>query len=153
MEKLELDHHQMAQIDWAVVHTAFSRKTFRQQTKISKAVYNWNPTRARLHKIAPHDYPSPMCNICKTWEETQDHIFTCNHPASRTKQINTLRNMEKEAKEAGIHIFLIQILTKGIHAWMHNLPPPEISQKSHPIHMLVREVYDDQNIIGWKHAM
>ena len=61
--------------------------------------------------------------------------------------------MEKEAKEAGIHIFLIRILTKGIHAWMHNLPPPEISQKSYPVHMLVREVYDDQNIIGWKHAM
>ena len=33
IEKFEWDHHQMSLIDWVMVHKAFSRKTFRQQTK------------------------------------------------------------------------------------------------------------------------
>ena len=143
----------MNQIDWAAVQTVFNSKTFRQQTKISKAVYNWNPTMARLHKITLNDYPSPMFNICKTWEETQDHIFMYNHPASRTEQINALRSIEKETKETGIKKNHMD--THGRYSQMdtHHLPPPNISLKIHPVHKLVWEAYTDQTSIGWNHAM
>ena len=46
-----------------------------------------------------------------------------NPPASRTEQTNALRNMKKEAKEAGLNSFLIRTLTKGIHTWMYHPPP------------------------------
>ena len=61
--------------------------------------------------------------------------------------------MEKESKDAGIHMFLIRKLLKGIHAWMYHLPPPDISQKTQPVHKLVQEAYDDQSLIRWNHAM
>eukprot|EP00588_Corethron_pennatum_P029013 CAMPEP_0194317430 /NCGR_PEP_ID=MMETSP0171-20130528/14177_1 /TAXON_ID=218684 /ORGANISM="Corethron pennatum, Strain L29A3" /LENGTH=89 /DNA_ID=CAMNT_0039074011 /DNA_START=390 /DNA_END=656 /DNA_ORIENTATION=+ len=44
-------------------------------------------------------------------------------------------------------------LTKGIHAWMHNKTMPEISTKHHPVHKLVQEAYEDQNLLGWRHAI
>ena len=137
MEKFEWDHHQMAQTDWAAVQTAFSRKTFHQQTKISKVVYSWNPAMVILHNITPNDYPHQCATYARPKRKRRTIFFTCNNQASRSEQINTLRIMEKEAKEAGINMFLIQTFTKGIHAWIHNLSPPDISQKTHPVHKLV----------------
>ena len=36
---------------------------------------------------------------------------------------------------------------------MHHLPPPRISPKHHPVHILVKEAYDSQSTIGWDHAI
>eukprot|EP00588_Corethron_pennatum_P028744 CAMPEP_0194333340 /NCGR_PEP_ID=MMETSP0171-20130528/62446_1 /TAXON_ID=218684 /ORGANISM="Corethron pennatum, Strain L29A3" /LENGTH=98 /DNA_ID=CAMNT_0039095531 /DNA_START=447 /DNA_END=739 /DNA_ORIENTATION=+ len=57
------------------------------------------------------------------------------------------------APPPGVNTFLIRSLTKGLHAWMHDNPPPRISEKKHPVHVLVKEAYDDQEIIGWSHAI
>ena len=140
-EKYEWDLPKFDAIDWAAVKTAHTANTFNQKVRISKAIYGWYPTMDRLHRIAPTDYPSPMCNICKTKKETQNHIFRCNHPASRTTQIVALKQMEKMGKNSGINTYLVRMLTKGIHAWMRNLPPPEISPKKHSVHVAVRDAF------------
>ena len=107
----------------------------------------------RLHRIEPEKYPSPLCNICKKTPETQDHIYQCAHHASRHQQMIALKRIEKEGKKIGINTFLIRTLTKGIHAWMHNKKMPEISTKHHPVHKLVQEAYEDQHLLGWRHAI
>ena len=94
-----------------------------------------------------------MCNICNKKKETQNHIFRCNHPASRTAQITALKQIEKTGKKSGINTYLVRMLTKGIHAWMRNLPAPEISTKKHPVHVAVREAFHAQQEIGWDHAL
>ena len=139
---------QFESVDWESAQAAFN-----QQTRISKAIYHWLPTMERLNKITPAAYPSPLCNTCKKTTETQDHIFTCGHHEARKQQINALKQMEREAKEAAINNFVIRTLTKGLHAWMHGLPPPKISPKKHPVHAIVKEAYEDQNRIGWNHAL
>ena len=64
-----------------------------------------------------------------------------------------LRQIEKEGEASGINMFLIDTLTKGIHAWMNKLPPPRISGKRHPVHKLVLEAFHDQEQLGWRHAI
>ena len=121
--------------------------------RTSKAIFNLLPTMHRLHRIAPAEYPSPLCNTCKKSDETQDHVFTCGHHEARKRQVTALKTIEREARESGINTFLIRSLTKGLHAWMHDNPPPRISEKKHPVHVLVKEAYDAQEIIGWSHAL
>ena len=108
---------------------------------------------ARLYQIKPGKYPSPLCNICKKAEETQDHIYQCAHHTSRHQQVIVLKRIEKEGGNFGINTFFIRTLTKGLHAWMHNKTMPEISAKHQPVHKLVREAYEDQTSLGWRHAI
>ena len=107
----------------------------------------------QLHQIEPNKYLSPLCNICKKAEETQDHIFQCAHHASRHQQVIALKRIQKEGKKFGINTFWIHTLTKGLHAWMHNKTMPEISAKYQSVHKLVREAYEDQTSLGWRHAI
>ena len=94
-----------------------------------------------------------MQYLQKPGRNTRSPIYQCAHHASRTQQINALKRMERDGKKYGINTFLMRSLTKGIHAWMHSKTLPEISQKTHPVHKLVQEAYDDQTTIGWRHAI
>ena len=120
---------------------------------LAKVTYHWLTTMARLNKIQPPEYPTSTCNICKRSDETQDHIYQCNHHASRAEKLKMLRQIEKEGEASGINTFLIRTLTKGIHAWMKKLPPPRLSEKRHPVHKKVLEVYYEQGELGWRHAI
>ena len=90
-KKYKWGPQQFNKINLITIKIAHSANTFNQKVWISKAIYEWYPTIDRLHKITPEDNPSPMCNICKTMKETQDCIFCCNHPTSRTTQITALK--------------------------------------------------------------
>ena len=109
-------------------------------------------TSAQLHKITPAAYHSPLCNTCGKIPETQDYIFTYGHREARKQQIKALKTIEREAKE-GRKNTLIQTLIKDLHALMHNLPPPQISEKKHPVHILVRDAYAAQDLLGWNNAI
>ena len=131
-----------------MAQATFKQKNFNKKTRTSKAIYNWLPAMVRFHKITPASYPSPLCNTCKKAPETQDPIFTCGHHESRKQQIKALKAVEREAKEAGINTFLIRTLMKGLHVWMHNLPPPKKTEKNYPVHILVRDAYAAQELLG-----
>ena len=90
-----------------------------------------------------------MCNICKTATETQNHIYCCNHPASREVQLTALRTVEKKAIEQGVNLFLIQSMLKGLHAWMNASPLPHMSPKRTITHRTVRDAYYAQDDLGW----
>ena len=152
-DKYHWNEEQFNSIAWPSIKMAFQSKTPQQKVHLAKAIYHWLPTMARLHRITPEEYPTPTCNICKISDETQDHIYQCNHHASRSEQIKMLRKIEKEGEASGINTFLIRTLTKGLHAWMHHLPPPRISVKRHPVHKLVAEAYAAQALLGWRHAI
>ena len=62
MKKFKRSTDQFDSVDWISAQAAFKRKTFNQKTRIFKAIYNWLLTMARLHKITPAEYPSPLCN-------------------------------------------------------------------------------------------
>lgn len=74
-EKFLWDDERFNQIAWQSIKTAFQSKTPQQKVHLAKAIYHWLPTMAHLHKIKPEEYPTPTCNICKKYDETQDHIF------------------------------------------------------------------------------
>jgi len=153
MTKFNWSSNKFECVDWGSAQAVFKQKTFNQKTRTSTAIYHWLPTMGRLHKISPEAYPSPLCNTCKNTIETQGHIFTCGHYAARNQQINALEQIEREAKAKAINTFLIRSLTKGLHTWMHDLPPPRISLKKYTVHILVREAYDTQSLLGWDHAI
>ena len=124
-----------------------------QQVSLSKFIHRWRPTLQRMHLISPKKYPSALCNICKTTTETQNHIYCCNHPASREVQITSLRTVEKKAIEQGVNLFLIRSMLKGLHAWMHASPLPYISPKRTATHQTVREAYYAQDDLGWENLL
>ena len=128
-------------------------KTTTQQVSLAKFIHRWRPTLQRMHLIAPKKYPSAMCNICKTNIETQNHIYCCNHPASREVQITALRMMEKKAIEQGVNKLLVRSMLKGLHSWIHDLPLPHISPKRTIIHRKVREAYYKQDNLGWDNLL
>ena len=42
---------------------------------------------------------------------------------------------------------------KGLHAWIHNLPPPRLSRKTNKVHVLVKVAMEEQDIIGWDNIL
>ena len=124
-----------------------------QQVTLAKCIHRWRPTLNIMHLIAPTKYPSALCNICKNAIETQNHVYFCNHPASREVQITALRTLEKKATDQGFNKFLIRSMLKGLHAWMHDLPLPHISPKRTSTHKTARNAYYQQDALGWDNLL
>ena len=61
--------------------------------------------------------------------------------------------MKGDGKKYIIDTFLLRTLTKGIHAWLNNIPIPKILEKKHLVHKLVWEAYEDHHTIGWRCAI
>ena len=149
MKKTKWSTAQFLSVDWSAHKKAIRGKTLTQQVTLVKFIHRWRPTLQRLHLIDPSKYPSAMCNICKKFPETQNHIYRCNHPACREIQISNLRQIEKKATDQGVYKFLVRTMLKGLHAWMHALPLPHISPKRTTVHRAVREANYAQDDLGW----
>ena len=129
-------------VDWQSIKIAFNTKTENQKVNLCKFIHRWRPTMERLHKIDPKNYPTAMCNICKTNIETQNHIYRCAHHASRNIQTLAIKKIETKAIAGGYNKYLIYCLLKGLHAWIHNQPPPRLSRKTNKVHVLVKKAME-----------
>jgi len=74
----------MQQIEWDGIKFALSGIPLRVCTKVTKYMYQWWPTSTILASQARS--PDPMCQVCKTCHETNDHLWRCD----RTKSVREL---------------------------------------------------------------
>ena len=87
LRKTKWFEEQFRTIDWPAHKKALQGKTTSQLVSLVKLIHHWRSTLQRMHLIAQKKCQSAMCNICKCAIETQNHIYHCTHPASRTVQI------------------------------------------------------------------
>ena len=89
LEKFEWGEY-IHEIDWESHEKAHQTLPTGRRFLVSKVLFNWLPTNSRLFSWVPPQHPHPFCPICEDYAKTNDHIFQCSHPISRTAQVQCL---------------------------------------------------------------
>ena len=145
----------MDYIDWDSHRKAIESLTQGQRFSVSKRIFNWLPSNARLFSWVPPQHPTPLCPICETEQETNDHIYRCSHHSCRSAQVIGLERIRAWSKKKKLHSFTISVLLRHIHAWMRgkNIDMTGRLLEANPIHSKLKQAIKEQKEIGWGHAL
>jgi len=109
----------------------------------------------RLHEFSLTEYPSKVCPICKEKEETNGHVQQCKNFASRKTQMKMLEKPRTWFSRQSAHPILSVEIKKYNHFWMRGRECTSADKlnKHSQIHVVIVWVVEEQNLIGWDHAI
>ena len=145
----------MKHIDWGSHRRAIESLSQRQRFSVSKWIFNWLPTNARLSSLVPQQHPTPLCPICETKQETNDHVYKCGHHTCRAAQITGLERVRAWAKKKKMHPLTISVFLQHINAWMRGTSVDMTDRflEANSTHTKLQQAIQEQDEIGWGHAL
>jgi hypothetical protein len=131
-------------INWQQTGRAMKTFHYNDQVRIRKLRHKWLPTNRYRHRMEAH-VPNE-CPLCHR-EETQKHVFQCQHPTRKATVKKEMITLVQGLKKAGTDIQLIEIITQAVEGWLdRNTNKYNLHQCVAP--HIVRTI-DAQNRIGW----
>ena len=122
-----------------------------------KSTFGWQAVNETQHTWYLRKNPSDTCPTCKAKTETQDHVYKCNHPASRKSQTQEIDKLGTWLMKQNYHPYITSSIQRNIRAWMDGKTAAEVIILNTPnknrgkIKKLIDEAVTDQTTIGWQH--
>ena len=124
-----------------------------EQDYSTKAIYNQLYVGTNRFKTAKTQDPAlKLCPCCKQATEDRAHLFRCPDNPDRTE---TLRLLRKSLSPTDPHP-AYYVIKEGILRWLEgddNPFTPATIDYPEKFHDSLRKAIDDQNSIGWQHAL
>ena len=118
---------------------------------IQKFLFDYWATNSREAKL--YKYRSPICERCNNYIETCDHVIRCPDVENRSLWYDMLEKMReffhKSKTPPGIELSIIA----GLQAWYMDQNPPAIEEIVPRASYNLRQAYEEQNRIGWRHFL
>jgi Reverse transcriptase (RNA-dependent DNA polymerase) len=134
---------------WQAYHQSITKLPDSDKIKIRKFINNLWPTLKKRQKYK--QYPSSLCQQCRLYTETEDHILRCRTPSRQRirdawkQEITTYLDKSHTPVEVKYH------LSHGMFHWLENGRYSSPAPTSPPQNSLLARTITTQDNIGWQH--
>ena len=138
-------------IDWDSHGSALRALPSEDQVRVIKFLHKWLPTEKRNHRHKQSS--SPMCPICKTAVEEQDHVISCPHHHHRFNLRLQLQQAKSFLKSYQVCAKIWTVVNAHVLHQFGGGPTPSYDIDDDPLGVALRVAIDLQNQIGWDNFM
>ena len=135
MEKFHWTTATFQCIDWKNHGEAVKKQDKLKYLKIAKSIFGWQAVNETQHSWYADQNPTDKCPTCGKCTETQEHLFQCDHLASRTFQHKEIEKIGTWARKQKYDNYLISMIQRNLRAWTDdktNQERREMNKKKKP---------------------
>ena len=141
---LQIQTSKLHLIDWTNFSTTHRNQPKHLRSFLTKSIYHHLPTMSRQYTWK--QVSSSLCPLCKSCEESPDHLFRCTHPPVQTFRRKKIQVLRDELNNLGTDPFLIRHILRVILQWTNQFDVPHIQQTTQQLE--AQTAINEQLIIG-----
>jgi hypothetical protein len=132
---------------WTITGQTLQRFQIQDKFRIIKFNFHKLYTRSIEHKI--HPSVSPLCPLCSTIDETNDHLMWCR--CLRQEQQQLMDELHTQLQRLLPNSPIHECFLEGLKSWIHQTSPPLVKNFYSDASEFLEEAYAEQTEIGWDH--